>query len=184
MAKNIYQGYSLNMAFNSGACTAAGAAATLTVVTAVDAIVKGKWATQVAAEAKTLAFVTAQNVPADSTTGYATASAPVLYGGASTNANAPADNEGQAIVLVHCTDAAGATKTVAGPVVQLDESGDFLKAASFPAIPDTLTPYCYHVVEAGKTSGDVTIGTTNWNATGVVSTIHNVAVLPQRPVTA
>lgn len=184
MAKNIYQGFAWNFAANSGACTAAGAAATVTVVTAVDAVVKGVWATQVAAEAKTLAFVTTKNVPPHDTTEYATTSAVTLYGGASTNANAPADNDGQACILVHATNSAGATKTLQGPVVQLDASGNLLKAAEFPDVPSTLTPYCYQLVKIGLTGSDWVPGTNNWNATGASNTVVDIAVLPQEPVTA
>lgn len=170
-----------NMAFNSGACTASGAAATLTVVTAVTATVKGVWATAVSAAAKTLAFVTTAGVAASSTTGYATTTATALYGGASTNAAAPANNKGQACALVHCTDSAGAVKTLQGPKVQLDADGNLLSAVEFPVPPDTLTPFCYQILKAGLTAGDITPGTSNWNATGFTNTLVNIAVLPKRP---
>lgn len=169
-----------NMAFNSGACTASGAAATLTVVTAVDATVKGVWATQVSAAAKTLAFVTTDGVAANDTTGFATTTASVLYGGASTSAGEPANNQGQACILVHCTNSAGAVKTIQGASVQLDESGNLLNAVQFPAIPDTLTPFCWQLCKAGLTASDWTPGTSNWNATGASNTVFNVSVLPSR----
>jgi hypothetical protein len=176
--------HSLNMAFNSGACTAAGAAATLTVVTAVDATVKGVWATQVSAAAKTLAAVTTEGVSSADATGYAATTFNALYGGASTNAAAPANNDGQACILVHCTNASGEVKSIQGASVQLDESGNLMKAAEFPVIPDTLTPFCYQLLKAGLTAGDITPGTSNWSATGHTNTVVNVAVLPNRPVTA
>ena len=177
---NTTQPFGLNMAFNSGACTAAGAAATLTVVTAVVATVKGVFATSVSAEAKTLAAVTTDGVPSSDSTGYAATTFNTLYGGASTSADAPDNNSGQAAILVHCTTAGGVTKSIQGPSVQLDASGNLQNALQFPQIPDTLTPYCYQVLKAGLTAGDIVPGTSNWNATGFTSTVVNVAVLPSK----
>jgi hypothetical protein len=176
--------HSLNMAFSSGAPTASGAAATLTTTAAVDATVKGVWATQVAAEAKTLAAVTTEGVSSADATGYAATTFSALYGGASTNAAAPANNDGQACLLVHCTNAAGEVKSIQGASVQLDASGNLLKAAEFPVIPDTLTPFCYQLLKAGLTAGDITPATSNWNSTGFTNSITNIAVLPNRPVTS
>jgi len=184
MSENTYQGYALNMALNSGACTATGAATTLTVVTAVDTIIKGEFGTQVATGAKTLAFVTTQNVAATSTVGYQTANAPILYGGASTNVNAPGDNKGQAMLLVHCADAAGVVKSFAGPVVQLDDGGNLRRAAQFPKIPNQLVPFCYQLLKASATAGDIIVGTSNWNSTGFTNTLKDIAFLPQKPVTS
>jgi hypothetical protein len=181
---NTTQPFGLNMAFNSGACTAAGAAATLTVVTAVVATVKGVFATAVSAEAKTLAAVTTDGVPSSDTHGYKTTTFNTLYGGASTNEDAPDSNSGQAAILVHCANAAGETKTIQGPSVQLDDSGNLQNALQFPQIPDTLTPYCYQVLKAGLTAGDIVPGASNWNATGFTSSITNIATLPNRPVSA
>lgn len=171
----------LNAAFNSGACTASGAAATLTVVTAVTFTVKGVWGTAVSAAAKTLAFVTTSGVASSSTTGYASATAEALYGGASTNANAPSGNQGQACILLHCADAAGAVKTLQGKKVQLDGSGNLMSALEFPTPPDTLTPFCYQVCKIGSTGSDWTPGTSNWNATGATNTIVQISTLPKRP---
>lgn len=171
----------LNVAFNSGACTASGAAATLTVVTAVTFTVKGVWGTAVSAAAKTLAFVTTAGVASSSTTGYATTTAEALYGGASTNANAPSGNQGQACILLHCADAAGAVKTLQGKKVQLDAAGNLMSALEFPAPPDTLTPFCYQVLKASLTAGDITPGTSNWNATGYTNSVVNISTLPKRP---
>jgi hypothetical protein len=172
--------FSLSMALNSGACTAAGAAATLTVVTEVATIIKGIFGTAVADEAKTLVAVTTDGVPSSDTHGYKTTTFNTLYGGASTNEDAPDSNSGQAAILVHCANAAGETKTIQGPSVQLDDSGNLQNALQFPQIPDTLTPYCYQVLKAGLTAGDIVPGTSNWNATGFTNTVVNVAVLPSR----
>lgn len=169
-----------NMAFNSGAVTASGASAQITVVTAVVHCEEGKFGTAVAAEAKTLAFVTTKGVAATDTTGYATDTPAILHGGASTHADAPADNDGQACILVHCADAAGATKTVMSEKVQLDAAGNLMSAIHFPDIPKTLTPFCYQVLKAGLTAGDITPGTSNWNATGHTNTVVNIAHLPKR----
>jgi hypothetical protein len=176
---NTTQPFGLNMAFNSGACTAAGAAATLTVVADVVATVNGVF-TSVADEAKTLAAVTTDGVPSSDSTGYAATTFNTLYGGASTSADAPDNNDGQAALLVHCTTSAGVTKSIQGPSVQLDDSGNLQNALQFPQIPDTLTPYCYQVLKAGLTAGDIVPGTSNWNDTGFTNTVVDVAVLPSR----
>lgn len=174
--------FGMNLAMNSGASTAAGAATTFTVVTAVNVMIRGKFTTQVSASAKTLVFVTTAGVAASDAIGFVVTAAPVLYGGASTNALAPSGNSGQALILVHCAYSDGLVKTFWKRSVQLDATGAFLGSATqFPGIPDTVTPFAYQILVAGLTAGDITVGTSNWNATGFTNTVVNVGVLPSRP---
>lgn len=175
----------LNMTLTDAGCTASGAAATLTLGAAVTAVIKGEFCTALTSGAKTIAFVDGKNVPSSNTTGYVDSSAKVLYGGASTNANAPANNKGQMAILVHCINAAGTFKSIQGDAVQMDASGLAISAApQFPYIPDTLVPFAYQVLYAGLTAGDITPGTSNWNATGFTNAVHDVMMLPKRPVVA
>lgn len=175
----------LNLSLADTGCSASGAAATLTLAAATVCVIKGEFATALTSGAKTIAFVEPKNVPSSDSTGYAASVAKVLYGGASTNALAPANNKGQMAILVHCVNAAGTFKSIQGDAVQMDASGLAIGAApQFPLIPDTLVPFAYQVLYAGLTAGDITPGTSNWNATGFTNAVHDVMMLPKRPVVA
>lgn len=174
--------FGMNLAMNSGAVTASGASVQITTGAAVATIIRGKFATNVSAAAKTLVFVTTAGVAASDANGFAVTSAPVIYGGASTNALAPGGNQGQTLILVHCAFSDGTVKTFWYRSSQLDATGTFSGSVpQFPGIPDTVTPFAYQILAAGLTAGDVTPGTTNWNATGFTNTVVNIGVLPSRP---
>ncbi len=175
----------LNMSLADVGCSASGAAATLTLAAATVAVIKGEFATVLTSGAKTIAFVETKTVPSSDSVGWVASVAKTLYGGASTNANAPANNKGQMAILVHCINAAGTFKSIQGDAVQMDASGLAIAAApQFPMIPDTLVPFAYQVLYAGLTAGDIVPGTSNWNATGFTNTCHDIMMLPKRPVVA
>ena len=92
----------------------------------------------------------------------------------------------QARLVLWCLDAADANRCIAGPVVPLDSSGNFIgDAPAFPNVPDTLCPVAYTIHRAGSTTvGTWTFGVSNWNATGLTHTVVNIATLPDRPQTS
>lgn len=91
----------------------------------------------------------------------------------------------QGSVFVWGLNASGTVSVRQGSVEDLDAAGDFIVAPQFPAIPDSVVPFAYQVIEAGSTlSGTFDFGVDNWNMTGLTSTISNVMTLPSRPKTA
>jgi len=90
----------------------------------------------------------------------------------------------QGCVLVWCLNASGTVSVAQSEVQSLDAAGNFIIAPEFPSIPDTLTPFAYQVLKAGSTAGTITIGSSNWNATGFTNAIVNVFTLPNRPQVA
>lgn len=84
--------------------------------------------------------------------------------------------------LVWCLNAAGTVVVFQGSIEDLDASGGFIHAPDFPTIDlETYCPFAYQVLKAGATAGTITIGTSNWNATGFTNVIVNVHSLPTRP---
>src|SRR3990167_1152693 len=60
-------------------------------------------------------------------------------------------------------------------------AGDFIRAPQFPNLPDNFCPMAYQLIRTAPDASAFTIGTSNWNATGItVSTAQNIAVLPDR----
>jgi len=91
----------------------------------------------------------------------------------------------QARIVVFCLTAADAVALVAGEVVSLDSAGAFLDAPEFPQIPDTLCPMAYVIAKGGATlSGTFTVGSSNWNTTGMTYVVTDVFGMPDRPQTA
>ena len=88
----------------------------------------------------------------------------------------------QGCVFVYALNAAGTISAVQGTIVPLDRSGNFVAARSeFPALPDTLAPFCYVVCKNGSTGSAWTFGTSQWIATGMTATPVDVLALPARP---
>ena len=84
-------------------------------------------------------------------------------------------------------DSSGNPKLHAGDIVSMDSSGNLLKAAPLPTDIDldTYCPFAYVLLKAGSTfSGTFTVGSRNWNTTGMTYTVVDVSTLPSRPVTA
>jgi hypothetical protein len=91
----------------------------------------------------------------------------------------------QARVVVFGLTAADAVGIVAGEVVSLDAAGSFLDAPEFPSVPDTLCPFGYVIAKGGATlAATFTVGTSNWNTTGMTYVVTDTFGLPDRPQTA
>ncbi|CAK0748478.1 hypothetical protein CCP3SC15_1560001 [Gammaproteobacteria bacterium] len=79
---------------------------------------------------------------------------------------------------------------VVGAVVDLDVNGNIVSnkaGLTFPNIGDSIVPVAYTVVKnpAGSSTATFTFGTSNWNATSIVtSNAGDLAALPRRPLTA
>lgn len=152
----------INLSLANTVTVATAAAATLATTNATVAVVNGAFTTALGSGAgKALSLVGTDGVTAKAAVALAVS---------------------QACVIVNCVNAAGQMKNVQGPVVNLDAAGALTSALPFPQIPDNLTPFSYLVVKAGSTSSGFTPGVTNWDATGITTTVSNVMVLPSRPV--
>ena len=85
--------------------------------------------------------------------------------------------------LVWCLNAAGTVSIFQGDIQTLDVQNEFVKAPNFPYIDySTYCPFAYQELKAANTAGTITIGSSNWNATGFTNTIQNVHTLPARPL--
>lgn len=87
---------------------------------------------------------------------------------------------GFATVVVWGLNAAGTVQVIKGSTEALDGQGNFVNAPQFPALPDTFTPFAYHLIQAGATASLFTFGSSNWNATGLTHTVVDVLILPDR----
>lgn len=91
-------------------------------------------------------------------------------------------NKARALVLG--LDKDGNPKLMAGAIVDWDGSA-FQVPPPLPNVPATVCPIAYIVLKGGSTlSGTFTVGSSNWNATGMTATITNVMALPDRPQTS
>lgn len=104
---------------------------------------------------------------------------PTTDGNTAAAFTALAANEG--CVFVWGLNTSGTVSVRQGSVEDLDSAGNFKVAPQFPAVPDSICPFAYQVIKNGSTGSAWTIGTSNWNATGITSTISSVAELPFRP---
>lgn len=86
-------------------------------------------------------------------------------------------------VYTMCRDSAGTLRAVQGQIVDLDSSSAFIYAPQFGPQLDTLFPIGYILVKVGPTGATWTLGTSNLAGppTGVVFTIVDASVLPDRP---
>jgi hypothetical protein len=77
---------------------------------------------------------------------------------------------------------------VVGDAVDLDAAGNIAQPGGipFPAIGDDIVPVAYATIKNPAASGTATFtfGTTNWNATDIVTDIADIATLPDRPITS
>lgn len=60
-------------------------------------------------------------------------------------------------------------------------AGSFDVYPQFPTIPDDVCPFAYTIVKSAPSSSAWTIGTSNWNATGMSVAHVNISQLPDRP---
>lgn len=87
-------------------------------------------------------------------------------------------------------DTGGNVRAIQGTIVPLDISGNFINAPQFGALgpsgsgstDNNFCPIGYVLVELGATAvATWTLGTNNWNATGVTATFIDICTLPDRP---
>ncbi len=91
-------------------------------------------------------------------------------------------NNGRCVVWA--LDVSGNVKLFAGDIVAMDAGGNFLKAPPFPTDIDldTYCPFAYVLLKGASTvSGTFTVGSSNWNSTGMSYTVVDVSTLPSRP---
>jgi len=91
----------------------------------------------------------------------------------------------QACTLVIALNAAGTVVVMQSDVVDLDSGDDFHDNGGVPSFPnvdfDTYCPIGYAVVKNGSAGSAFTIGSSNWNATGITKSVVDVLALPTRP---
>lgn len=155
--------YGVNMAFTSAGVAAQTGTSTVDSTTTLLAAINGKMVSLSAQTNTVLSFVS----PIDGVT-------PIT---------ATPLAASQACLILHCVNAAGAYKNLQGPIAPLNADDTLNGVLGFPNVPDTLTPFAYTKVFAGASSSGFIPGTTFWDATGVVSTVVNIATLPARPLT-
>jgi len=203
--------YGLNINPSSGGLTATAAATTITIATALSAILNGFFVA-LATGAKALALVNNNGV---AVTNFPFLTAPILLSGIYTATNGLVTSYGQGAIMVNCLAymlggvavaprTSGATITlvsVVGPTVNYDFNGSIIGTVTsvggnaspgeltFPDIPDYLVPVNYFTVKnlpATATTASATplftFGTTSWNATNITTASYDVATLPLRPL--
>lgn len=90
----------------------------------------------------------------------------------------------QGCVLVWVINAAGTIAVFQSDVVAMEDGG-FLETPDFPTFDeDTWCAFAYQVLKAASNAGTITIGSSNWDATGFTNSIQNVHTLPARPQTS
>ena len=87
----------------------------------------------------------------------------------------------QGTVWVFGVDASGTVSIGQGSIEALDSAGAFYRAPQFPIVPDTVCPFAYVVAKDGSTGGAFTVGTTNWNVTGMTYSVQDIFSVPTRP---
>ena len=200
--------YGLNLNPTPGAVTATSSATTVTVGTALTAIANGIFVAM-AAGAKALQLVNNNGVLL-STAPFLTAPTLIAGSYIATNGQSVTYGQIAAVVhgLAYVLNGAivapgtsGATITmvsIVGTAVNIDANGSIIGtvtgigspgyAASpgdipFPDVPDWVVPVAFFTVKnpAGSSTALFTFGTTNWNATSIVTTAYDIATLPVRP---
>ena len=155
--------FPLTAAFSSGLLTATGAVTTYDTTVTIQSSIAGKMnASRAAVTTGTTPTVDGNGVTLKTLVGTATT--------------------GQGCVLVWCLIADATVKLFQGPIRALDAAGVFTHAPDFPDINlDTHVPFAYQVLKHTAQASTITIGTSNWNASGFTNAIVNVSQLPARP---
>jgi len=121
---------------------------------------------------------------------------PVTTGGttpvldATTGAAFKVLTDNQATVIVWGQNAAGTIQLSQGGIEATEvgittTAGAFKRAPAFPSLPDDFMVLAYQLIRTAPSASDFTIGTSNWNATGITTgTAVNCGVLPERPQTS
>ena len=150
---------------SAGLIHTAGAANTFATTVQSEGMINGKWVT----------------TPLGITTGGTTPTTD-----AATGAAFVALTDNQATVIVWGQTATGTIQLCQGSIENTQVgaatvAGDFIRAPQFPNLPDNFCPMAYQLIRTAPDASAFTIGTSNWNATGItVSTAQNIAVLPDR----
>lgn len=161
--QNLINQRAITMSY-ANAGLAAGTTSTYTTTAATKTAIRGKWATDLAAQTNTASPTTDVNT------------------GAAFRSLSP----NKATVLVWGVNAAGAIQLVQGTITDTlpgvtTTVGGFNVLPQFPVIPDDFCPIGYSLHRTAPSAATWTPGTSSWAASGVTSTFVNVATLPDRP---
>lgn len=86
--------------------------------------------------------------------------------------------------ILWCLNAAGTVGIFQGEVITLDAANAPLTALVLPSVDlTTWCPFAYMTLKNGSTGSTFTIGSSNWNATGMTVLITNIGSMPNRPPT-
>ena len=152
----------MNMSFTGGVLATAGAATTHATTVAMKFIIAGLLYSKAAITGGTTPVV-------DGNTGIAFL--PI-----------PADHIG---CFIWGLNAAGAVSLYQGDILAVDGSTDIAETyPQPPGLPAGIAPFGYTVVQSDGTASDWTIGTSNWNATGITLGVHDIGSIPVRPLGA
>lgn len=88
-------------------------------------------------------------------------------------------------VFVWGLNASGTVSLYQGDINDVDSETDLADVyPQFPTLPNGIAPFAYTIIQTTGAASAFTIGTSNWNATGVTATHKNINKIPSRPVTA
>jgi hypothetical protein len=88
-----------------------------------------------------------------------------------------------ACAYVWAVDASGNVKLYQGKIVSWTDTTASSTPCPLPAIPGSVAPFAAHTVQNGATGSSWTIGTSNWNATGITAvTVRNLCQLRNTPL--
>lgn len=84
---------------------------------------------------------------------------------------------GRSVLVVWAIDAANNVKLFQG------DEGPAGSMLEFPALPNDVAPFAYSIHKGGSTVvGTWTVGSSNWNATGMTQVVQDICEIPTRPV--
>jgi hypothetical protein len=146
---------------------ALGTTSTITTTAATNAAIGGK-------------FTTAYGVAANT----AITSPTVDYTTLAAFATIPATPSATVIVLG--VTGAGLLRAAQGTIVPTatgtgSTAGAFINAPQFPALPDDFCPIAYVLVRNSPNASAFTAFTSSWTATGITTSVTQIANLPDRP---
>lgn len=88
-----------------------------------------------------------------------------------------------ACAYVWAVNAAGTVSLYQGPIVSWTDTSASSTPCPLPAIPGSVAPFAAHTVQNGAAGSAFTIGTSNWNATGISAiTVRNLSQLRNTPL--
>jgi hypothetical protein len=88
-----------------------------------------------------------------------------------------------ACAYVWAVNAAGTVLLYQGPIVSWTDTTASSTPCPLPAIPGNVTSFAAHTVQNGATGSSFTIGTSNWNQTGITApTVRNLCQLRNTPL--